>query len=340
MPCSEMNTKSEIIDVLDGQFKGPLPPPVLLTQTGTLGMMKRSGVYWPEANFDTDKMVKLALQPHESFGLATARVPYDVVLQAEAVGCTIIPGTDRTQPSVSGSPWRDSSGMIPEFPKDIISIEEMLESPHLRNIIDAADRLHKNEDLFVTSMCVCGGGIVMHMLGMENMIMGMMMDPETVRKYLLVMTNYSAAYAHELSKVSDNVCVITDMLSDIIPPDMISFTVPLNRKVFEAIDSSYSMIHNCGNTLNNVEDLVSLKSDIISLEMSSNPEAYMRKIGGRSKVLGCISALGTMLQGSPEEVRKKALWSAELGVDLVGPECGLPPLTPDENVAALSTYRG
>ena len=334
-----MNSKSEIIDVLEGQYKGQLPPPVIFTQTGTLGMMERSGAYWPEANFDKDKMVRLALQPHESFGLATARVPFDVVIQAEAVGCTIIPGTDKTQPAVSGSPWRDSSETVPDFPKDIISIEEMLEFPHLRNIINSAETLHRNEDLFVTSMCVCGGGIVMHMLGMENMIMGMMMDPETVRKYLIVMADYSAAYAHELSKVSDNVCVITDFLSDIIPPDMISFTVPLNRKVFKAIDSSYSMIHNCGNTLSNVDDLVSLNSDIISLEMSSNPEAYMRKIDGRCKVLGCISPLGVMLNGSPEDVKKKALWSAELGVDLVGPECGLGPLTPDDNVNALSHYR-
>ncbi len=333
-----MNTKAEIIDVLEGRFEGPLPPPVIFTQTGTLGMMKRSGAYWPEANFDVDKMVKLSLQPHESFGLATARVPYDVVMQAEAVGCTIIPGTDRTQPAVSGSPWRND-GIVPEFPKDIISVEEMLESPHLRNIMEAADRLHGNEDLFVTSMCVCGGGIVMHMLGMENMIMGMMMDPETVRRYLIAMADHSSAYAHELSKVSDNVCVITDVLSDIIPPEMISFSVKLDRKVIDSIDSSYSMIHNCGRTLDNVDDLVSMKSDILSLEMSSDPEGFMRRIGGRCKVLGCISALGTMLQGSPEEVRKKAYDSVELGVDLVGPECGLPPLTPDENVAALSRYR-
>ncbi len=333
-----MNSRSEIIDVLDGQFRGPLPPPVILTQTGTLGMMGRSGAFWPEANFDKEKMVRLAMQPHESFGLATARVPFDVAIQAEAVGCTVIPGTDKTQPTVTDSPWR-RMGTVPEFPRDIISIEEMLEFPHIRNIIDAAETLHSNEDLFVTSMCVCGGGIVMHMLGMENMIMGMMMDPETVRGYMVAMTGYSAAYAHELSKVSDNVCVITDILSDLIPPDLISVSVPLNRKVFEAIDSSYSMIHNCGNTLNNVDDLISLDSDIISLEMSPNPEAYMRKIDGRRKILGCISPLGVLLNGSPEDVRKKALWSAELGVDLVGPECGLGPLTPDGNIAALSSYR-
>jgi [methyl-Co(III) methanol-specific corrinoid protein]:coenzyme M methyltransferase len=333
-----MNTKTEIIDVLDDCYKGQLPPPVILTQTGTLGMMKRSGAYWPEANFDADKMIRLALQPHESFGLATARVPFDVVIQAEAIGCSLIPGTEKNQPSVSGSPWRDSAEMSP-LPEGLPSIDEYLSHPHIQTILEASERLHANEDLFVTSMTVCGSGIVMHMLGMENMIMQMIMNPDAVKAWMGRMTDYCCAYAHELSKVSDNVCVITDFLTDIIPPDMIKTAVPLNRKIIQSMDSSYSMIHNCGKTLSSVDDIVSLKSDIISLEMSAEPENYMRSICRRTKVLGCISALGTMLSGSPEEVKRQARRSVELGVDLVGPECGLPPLTPDANVAALSSYR-
>ena len=334
-----MNTKAEIVDVLDGRYSGRLPPPVILTQTGTVGMMERAGVYWPEANFDSEKMARLALQPHECFGLATARVPFDVVMQAAAMGCEIRPGTRGTQPAVYGSPWRLPDGAVPEFPDDLKSVSEMLAHPYLRTIIDAAESIYSREDLFVTSMCVTGGGIAMHMIGMENMLMGMMMEPDRVKRWVGEMTPYSAAYARELSEVSDCVCVITDVLPEIFPPEMIAETVPLNRTIIQSIDQSYSMVHNCGNTLSNVEDLVSMGSDILSLEMSPAPEAYMEKIGGRCKVLGCISPLGVMLPGTPELVKRKAMGSAELGVDLVGPECGLPPLTPNENVAALSSYR-
>ena len=334
-----MNTKAEIIDVLDGSFKGELPPPVILTQTGTVGMMERSGCHWPEAFYDTDKMVGLALQPHESFGLATARVPFDIVVQAEAIGCDVSSGTDRNQPSVLGSPWRTNDMSVPAFPEDIVSKDEMLAHPHIVSIIEAAERLHGREDLFVTSMCVCGGGMVMHMLGMENMLMEMMMDPEAVKGWVTRMTCYSTAYAKELSEVSDNVCVITDILSDIIPRDFLPFVTSEDRKVIQAIGPTYSMIHNCGNTLYNVDDIISMGSDIVSLEMSRSPAEYMRGIGGRSKVLGCISATGAMLHAGPDEIRERARWSAEIGVDLVGPECGLPPLTPDANVAALSSYR-
>ena len=51
-----MNTKDEIIDVIEGRFRGPLPPPVLLTQTGTTDLMDLCGAEWPDAHYNVDKM--------------------------------------------------------------------------------------------------------------------------------------------------------------------------------------------------------------------------------------------------------------------------------------------
>jgi [methyl-Co(III) methanol-specific corrinoid protein]:coenzyme M methyltransferase len=177
------------------------------------------------------------------------------------------------------------------------------------------------------------------MLGLENMIMGMMFDGDNVMRWVNRMAGYSAVYARELSSVSGNVCVITDVMSDLMSPEIAARMSMEDRIILSSIKDSFSMIHNCGNTLANVSDIVSMGSDIISLEMSSAPEEYMRRIGGRCKVLGCINATGVMLEGDAAKVRKEALRSAELGVDFVGPECGLPPRTPNENVAALANYR-
>ena len=334
-----MNTKAEILDVLDGHFKGPLPPPVIFTQTGTVGMMEHCGAFWPDANYDVEKMVLLSSQPHEMFGLATARVPYDVVAQAESVGCSVKRGTINSQPSVSGSPWRNSDMTMPPFPEDIPSPSEALAHPSIQTVIQAAERLHSRGDLFVTSMCIAGGGITMHMLGLENMLMCMMADESSVLSWVHRMCGYSSVYAEELSKVSDNVCVITDVMSDVMSPDIAEKMAQEDKVILHSIRDSFSMIHNCGNTLQNVDDILSMGCDIISLEMSSSPEAYMEKIDGRSKVLGCISAIGTMLGSDADTVRERARWSAGLGVDFVGPECGLPPMTPNANVAALADYR-
>lgn len=333
-----MNTKDEIVDAIEGQYRGDLPPPVLFTQTGTLGQMQHCGASWPDAHRDKDKMVRLALQPSEMFGFATARVPYDVSAEAEAIGCFVSSGTDISQPTVTGSPWRDSM----TFPSlsDLPSIDEFLSHDRIRTVIESAETISsKREDLFVTSMCITSAGIASHIMGMENMIMLTMTDPDSSIKLVDDLVPFSTAYANELSKVSDNVMVIASVLTGIMTPEFNGLTAKRDAKIVSAIKDSYSMVHNCGNTFDNIEDLAAMRPDIMSLETSSRPQDYLRVIGKRCRMLGCINPVHVLLPGTPESVRAEALRSAELGFDLVGPECGVPPLTPDENLKALADYR-
>ena len=332
-----MNTKQEIIDAIEGTFIGELPPPVLFTQTGTLDQMKHCGVFWPDAHRDAKLMVKLALQPSERFGFATARVPFDVSAEAEAIGCFVNTGTDINQPAVTGSPWREYMTVPPV--SELPSVDDFLSGQRIRTIIDSAKRLCDKGDLFVTSMCVSSSSIAMHMMGMENMIMCTVADLDAVTGLVDFVTPYSVAYAEELSKASDNVMVITSALAGIMTPEFVEETLKRDGMIVDAIKDSFSTVHNCGNTFEYVDDLVSMDPDILSLETSSKPETYMRKVGKRCRMLGCINPITVLLPGSPESVKQEALRSAELGFSLVGPECGVPPLTPDANLMALAGYR-
>ena len=188
-------------------------------------------------------------------------------------------------------------------------------------------------------MCTSSSAMPMHMLGMEGLIMSTITDPDAVAELIDHVTPFSIAYASELSKVSDNVMIITGALSGIFTPEFVRYTIKRDEKVIRAMKNSFSTIHNCGDTYDYVDDLVAMRPDVISLETSSRPDAFLRKIGMRCKTLGCISPVNVLLPGSPEEVRAEALRSAKLGFDLVGPECGVPPITPDANLKALADYR-
>ncbi len=333
-----MNTKAEIVDAIEGQFKGDLPPPVLLTQTGTKEQMQICGAAWPDAHRDAEKMVRLALQPSELFGFATARVPFDVSAEAEAIGCDVNEGTDISQPAVTGSPWRGS--LEDAFDIPVPSVNEFLSSKRIATVIDAARILgERKEELFVTSMCISSSGVVSHMLGMENMIMATMIDMDSVARLIDMVLPLSKAYAAELSKVSDNVMLISSVLPGIMTPECVRYSSKKDKEIVSSIDDSYSTVHNCGDTFDEVDQIITMSPDIISLETSSRPADYLKKIGKCCRTLGCISPVNTLLPGTPEDVRREALRSAELGFDLVGPECGVPPLTPNANLKALADYR-
>ena len=333
-----MNTKDEIVDSIEGRFEGELPPPVLFTQTGTKELMEHCGAYWPDAHRDVGKMVKLALQPAELFGFATARVPFDVSAEAEAIGCDVSTGTDISQPFVLGSPWRD--GMTVDFDSELPSVDEFLSHGRIRTVIDAADTIHREkEDLFVTSMCISVSGIASHMLGMENMIMSSITDFDSVVGLMNRLLPLSTAYARELSKVSDNVMLIGSVLPGITTPECIGRSAKMDKDVISSVKDSFSTVHNCGNTYDDVDLLIAMSPDVLSLETSSMPEKYLRKVGKCCKMLGCVNPVEVLLPGTPDDVRREALRSAELGFALVGPECGVPPLTPNENLLALARYR-
>ena len=66
---------------------------------------------------------------------------------------------------------------------------------------------------------------------------------------------------------------------------------------------------------------------------------YMEKVAGRCKMFGTVNPVQTLLMGSPEDVVSEARRSADAGFDIITPECGVPPMTPDANLLALSQYR-
>ena len=83
-----MAMKSEIVDAMDGLDAGS--PPAVFTQSGTVSQMDACGCRWPEANFDIDKMIELALQMSRQYGFDTVRIPFDITAEAEGLGATVL----------------------------------------------------------------------------------------------------------------------------------------------------------------------------------------------------------------------------------------------------------
>ena len=333
-----MNTKDEIVDVMDGYTPAGAPPPVLFTQTGTLGQMEHCGSFWPEANFDVGKMVELALQPSRMFGFATARIPFSVSTEAEAIGCFVEPGTQTSQPYVSGSPWR-TDGSVPPITDDIPTADEFMYHHRIRMMIDAAERISLHDDLFLTSMCDCPTMVASHMLGMENMLIGMMLDRDTVMQWIDHLLPHICALASELSSVSDNVMLIADLSTDLMPPEDIIPLVENDRRILSSAKDSFTTVHNCGNTIGMMDELSSLKADMVSLETSLGHRMYMDKSKGKMRLMGGVNTVRTLLTQPPQEVLRECREAADMGFCLIAPECGVPPLTPNANLKALAEYR-
>jgi len=331
-----MTTKDEIIDAM--KRTGDTHPPAIFSQTGTTQLMDACGCYWPEANFELDKMVELALQPSKQFGFATARIPFDITVEAERLGCELSMGGKDRQPAVMGSPY--NTGEILD-PPDLMPVEDYLSGGRIRMYLDAAERIsEEHPELFLTACMIGPMSVASYLTGMENFLMGMFISPEACLAWNKKLLPYQCEYAKALSEACDNVFLITEGSQDTMPADLFdSFVRPFDSKVIASIDKSFSTVHNCGDTSEVLEDLASLGSTALSVETSADPQGVFDRVSDKIVLVGGVDPIKCLLQGTPEAVKESARRYAAIGYPVIAPECGVPPLTRNENLAALASYR-
>lgn len=335
-----MDGRQELIDVFDGHPGDGPAPPAIFTQTGTVEQMRACGSSWPEANFDPDRMVTLALQASRGLGFVTARVPFCLTVEAERLGAEVRPGSGDTQPSIAGSPYRDAEG-VPSPPGCLMDPDEFVSGGRCAMVAEAARRISReNPGLFVTAGMQDPMAVTMQLLGAENTLMACILDLGAVEAWVRAVTPLSEAYAALLSEAADNVLVIGSSSTDLLSPEMVvDLSHPSLGRTVAAIRDSFSTIHSCGMTMGLLDGLVSMGADGLSLEASHDPEGFLSKVDGRCLMFGSIDPMTVLQTGTPGMVVEDARAYDRLGFDIITPECGVTPYTPDANLRALAHYR-
>lgn len=331
-----MNTRDEIIDAFRGN-RGDMAPPAIFTQTGTVGQMDDCGVAWPEANFNLEKMVKLSLQPHEMFGFAMAKVPFDITAECERLGAEVVPGNKSSQPAVNGSPfYADEVADVPV----IMSPGEFVSGGRCKLIADAAEKIRKeNENVFTVAGCIDPFTISYLLSGVDNFLMGMLMEPDRCMAWVDAVTPLSVEFVKVLSENADDVQIIVEASSEIIPPENFDTFAGEPVKKMIAAAEGFTTVHSCGETSEVLDSLAELGADGLSVETAYDPEGVFDRVGGRTQLMGGIPAVDMMLQGTPGSIVSNAKRYSDIGYALITPECGVPPRTPSDNLRALAHYR-
>jgi len=95
-----MTPRDRILGALKGE-KFDRTPATAVKQVGTVEAMEKVGAYWPAAHSDPEQMVKLGVSLYKLAGLETARIPFCLTVQAEALRCGVNMGAMGKQPSVT-----------------------------------------------------------------------------------------------------------------------------------------------------------------------------------------------------------------------------------------------
>ena len=332
-----MNPRDEIIEALKGN-RGDTAPPAIFTQTGTVSQMDNCGSCWPEANFDAAKMAELSLQPSRMFGFATAKVPFCLTVETERFGADLNPGEKGAQPSVARSPFF-SEEEIPDVP-EFMSPAEYVAGGRCAVVCEAAAKIRREHpELFTIAGCTDPFTVSYLLTGIDNFLMGLLMDPDRCDAWVSTITPHLCEYVKVLSDNADDVQIIAEASSEIMPPENFDhFVAEPVRKLISAA-KGFTTIHSCGETSEVLENLAGLGEDGLSVETYTGPEEIFERVSSKVRLLGGIPAVPLLYQGKPEAIIANAKRYSDIGYALITPECGVPPMTSDANLRALAQYR-
>ena len=322
------------------QEKLDRPPVAVFTQSATVGEMENCGAAWPEAHSDAKLMAKLGAAQATYYGFEAVRSAFCLTAEAERLGCNVDPGKINSTPMIKKHPFKfDAMEDVYDEP-NLLDPEEFLKGGRPAVILEATKLL---KEQYGNEYAVIAGNtgpftLAGHMVSTENLVFGIMMNPEMVAKWIDAVNPIVKAYSQALADAGADIIQMSEPSSstDLLSPDM--FTEYSGRYVKESLASvkgADSVLHICGDT----SEIIPLMADTgvtgISVEEKVDSAEAVRIAAGRVACVGNVGVVNPLLQGTPEDCAAAAKRIAEAGFNVISPGCGLSALIKDENLFAL-----
>jgi [methyl-Co(III) methanol-specific corrinoid protein]:coenzyme M methyltransferase len=299
--------------------------------TVTVEIQQATDTYFPEAHKDPVKMATLAIASHKMTGIENIRVPFDIVVEPEALGCQILWSNDPKRTPAVTKP-------VFETPEDLKKPKKWLTLGRIPIILDAI-RLIREEvgDFLPISSLVLGPfTLVGELFGIENTLRWTVKHPDYIQKAVAFTTELLIAYANAQYRAGSDIVQVCDPTasSNLISPKAFrQYAKPALTTMANNL-GGLRILHICGRTEPIIKDMAEIGFDGISIEESVDI-AKQKPFLGNVKILGNVSSNKTLIFGSTDDVKQEVITALNAGVDLLEPSCGFSLITPLQNITTM-----
>lgn len=248
----ELTPYERMMAMMDHKFDDVDRLPVFCpARTYTLNGMKLWDAYWPESHLNPAKMADLALSTYELSGNENISVPFDMTMEAEALGATA---------EYFKEPWKIKWISIkpPFIAKDLEDMkipedpEEIVHRGRIPVCLDAIKMLHEryygivpvtlNVNCPITSV----GSYVIDPVEFHKY---MIRDPEKVKRIYKALNPVYAAFINAALEAGADAIWLQEegaSLDNISPKHFQEFAKPNLSELIKMIKTPRTMLHICG----------------------------------------------------------------------------------------------
>lgn len=326
-----MNPKERLLNALHGQ---PVDrPPVAALATGiTVEMMEKSGIYWPEAHTDADKLAGLAETIWLYTGVESIKLPFCMTIEVEALGAQIDYRTVDTLPTETGHLWNHPDEMV--IPEDFLNRGR---APTVLKAISQLRRKYDQEVAIVTSI-VGPFSLGAKLFGFDNFLIWLLTDPDYVHQIMERLTQLAIRYANRQVEAGTDIILIGEATctGDLISPQTYrDFIAPYHSRLCPSLQAP-NVLHICGKSTNHTEFIAGVGANAYNFDEGVDVAIARENLRGKMALSGNVPTVSVLLNGTPEDVYLASLECLQNGIDILTPGCAMAPYTPLENIKAMT----
>lgn len=302
----------------------------------TVHGLEKYGWRFPEIHLDSHKMASAAASTSQLFGFECAVVPFDMGVEAEALGCQVNYYADHTDilyPTIFKKLAERVEELDIQVPSDLAKAGRV-------PVVTEAIRLLKEEvgDQVAVGSWVLGPyTLAGQVVNIEDLSKMAFKKPEMVNKILNVLTELLISLAGIYRKAGADYMTVREMgaTGSMLSPRIFSSLIrPHLERIFSALESP-KVLHICGETNNIIEQMAGCGADAISVDQKNRLAESREKVGANTILLGNIDPYNVLVNGKPEDIDDAVKKAITGGVNGVWPGCDIWPTVPRQNMEAL-----
>jgi [methyl-Co(III) methanol-specific corrinoid protein]:coenzyme M methyltransferase len=330
--------RASILSLLGGELPPSRPAFSGLVHLTVEGLAS-AGLEFSQIHQDADRMARAAASTFKSTGLPSAAVPFDLCIEAEALGATVsFPGGGSVEfPRVRKPAYLSPETLVESLrsrtrPRDFPSLGRI---PLVCQAITQLKREIGGEAAI--SAILAGPFTVLSALaGRSALFIDMKRQPELIREALFRLASFIAQAGQAYRDAGGDFLTIHEMggSPDLLGPKRFAeFVLPALSELLDALPKP-RVLAVCGN-LDSVSLLLETAgADALSIDQS-NHIGRLRAMLPRALLFGNLDPVQLLSHATSEQVQDAARMALKDGADAVWPGCDLVPTTPIENIRAL-----
>jgi [methyl-Co(III) methanol-specific corrinoid protein]:coenzyme M methyltransferase len=302
----------------------------------TVHGLEKYGWRFAEIHVDAQKMASMAASTPQLFGFECAVVPFDMGVEAEALGAGVnfyAHHTDVVYPTINRKVSEKVADLDLKIPSDLAN------AGRIPLVVEAIQRLKEElgGQLAIGSWTLGPYTLAGQLLDIGDLAKMAVKKRDMVDNILDALGKVIVEISRIYREAGADYMTIREMGAgpDILSPRIFKTLIrPHLEKVFAAIESP-KILHICGDTNTIVEEMALCGADAISVDQKNDVAESRSKLGPDVLILGNIDPYAVIVKGKPTDVDNAVKEAVANGVNAIWPGCDIFPTAPKENMEAL-----